>query len=179
MARKQQLALGEALGGGDGGGDGGGAGPILFHTDAAQSLGKVGFLPHHFPQTIQPYLSAPTLFNAHPRILFSSTLICLHLSTHLSTLVHTSPQVGVDVRALGVDMATVVGHKFGAPKGVAALYIRYGAMYVTCGGCSTSGAERHCTSGVGEIYILYGALYIARLHLLGGTDEGRPAFTLA
>ena len=83
------------------------------------------------------------------------------------------------MRALGVDMATVVGHKFGAPKGVAALYIRYGAMYVTCGGCSTSGGERHCTSGVGEMYILYGALYIARLHLLGGTDEGRPAFTLA
>ena len=48
VARKQ-LALGETLGGGDGGGDGGGAGPILFHTDAAQSLGKVGFLSHHFP----------------------------------------------------------------------------------------------------------------------------------
>ncbi|GAX75352.1 hypothetical protein CEUSTIGMA_g2796.t1 [Chlamydomonas eustigma] len=47
---------------------------ILFHTDAAQSLGKVQ----------------------------------------------------VDVRALDVDMATIVGHKFGAPKGVAALYIRDG-----------------------------------------------------
>jgi cysteine desulfurase len=33
-------------------------------------------------------------------------------------------KVPVDVGALGVDMATVVGHKFGAPKGVAALYIR-------------------------------------------------------
>ena len=33
-------------------------------------------------------------------------------------------KVPVKVRELGVDLATVVGHKFGAPKGVAALYHR-------------------------------------------------------
>lgn len=36
------------------------------------------------------------------------------------------PQVRVDVRELGADLLTVVGHKFGAPKGVAALYMSSG-----------------------------------------------------
>jgi selenocysteine lyase/cysteine desulfurase len=34
--------------------------------------------------------------------------------------------VPVKAAQLGADMITVVGHKFGAPKGVAALYIRKG-----------------------------------------------------
>jgi Aminotransferase class-V len=63
-----------------------------------------------------------------------------HLSTsrHLTTLNntphHTTHQslgkVAIDVQVQGIDLLTIVGHKYGAPKGIAALYIREGIRYV-------------------------------------------------
>jgi cysteine desulfurase len=38
--------------------------------------------------------------------------------------------VTVDAKALGVDLCTIVGHKFGCPKGVAALFVKEGTPYV-------------------------------------------------
>ena len=65
-------------------------------------------------------------------------------------LIHTDavqalPNIPVDVRAWGVDLAAFSGHKLGAPKGVGALFVRSGVAVapVTHGG----GHERGLRSG--------------------------------
>ena len=68
----------------------------LVHTDAAQSIGNLQFL---------------------------------FISNKMSERYYCGVRVGktfVDVQEMGVDMLTVVGHKFGAPKGVGVLYIKHG-----------------------------------------------------
>ena len=39
-------------------------------------------------------------------------------------------KVAIDVQAQGIDLLTIVGHKYGAPKGIAALFVREGIRYV-------------------------------------------------
>jgi cysteine desulfurase len=40
-----------------------------------------------------------------------------------SDAAQSAGKVGLDVNHLNVDMLTIVGHKYGAPKGIAALYL--------------------------------------------------------
>lgn len=70
----------------------------------------------------------------------------------------------INVDTLGVDLLTVVGHKFGAPKGVAALYVRSGTNLpkMLHGGGQESG-RRAGTESVVLLSALGEAARIARV----------------
>eukprot|EP00193_Tetraselmis_chui_P019798 CAMPEP_0177782072 /NCGR_PEP_ID=MMETSP0491_2-20121128/18233_1 /TAXON_ID=63592 /ORGANISM="Tetraselmis chuii, Strain PLY429" /LENGTH=415 /DNA_ID=CAMNT_0019302269 /DNA_START=374 /DNA_END=1621 /DNA_ORIENTATION=- len=63
-------------------------------------------------------------------------------------------KVKVDVQEMGVDMATFVGHKIGAPKGVAALYVKDGVKLppALIGGAQ----ERGMRAGTESVVLLSG-----------------------
>jgi cysteine desulfurase len=79
-------------------------------------------------------------------------------------------KIGVDVRELGADLLTVVGHKLCAPKGIAALYVRDGVELepVVYGG----GQERGLRAGTGNVALavaLGAAAQLAADDLADGT----------
>lgn len=89
----------------------------------------------------------------------------------VSALIHTDAaqsvgKVAVDVRDLGVDLLSVVGHKFYAPKGVGALYVRRGVGIdpLMLGGGHERGI-RPGTENVASIVGLGAACAIARRDL--------------
>ncbi len=73
----------------------------------------------------------------------------------------------IDVRALGVDLLTVSGHKIHAPKGVGALYVRKGVNIkpVINGG----GQEKGLRSGTEAVPNICG--FAAAVETVGGIDE--------
>lgn len=62
---------------------------------------------------IYPLAQISTIAKAHG--------VCLH-----SDAVQAAGRVPVDVKAAGLDLAVISGHKFGAPKGVGALFLQSG-----------------------------------------------------
>ena len=80
-------------------------------------------LPPHPNPNPPKYLCPPN------EMTFFIYLYLIFVFSSLSLTAQSLGKVSVDVRHLGVDMVTIVGHKFGCPKGVAALYMREGNSY--------------------------------------------------
>ena len=88
-------------------------------------------------------------------------------------------KIPVAVDDLGVDFLTVAGHKFYAPKGVGALYVRRGAAFTPLlHGASQEGGRRAGTENVPYIVALGAACRLARerlpeaaAHLKGRRDR--------
>jgi len=85
-------------------------------------------------------------------------------------------KIPLDVRELGVDLLTVVGHKMYAPKGIAALYVRQGvALEPLVHGGGQEGGLRAGTENVALAVALGTAAELAAEELAGGTPGGRIA----
>ncbi len=77
-------------------------------------------------------------------------------------------KIPVDVEELQVDFLTVAGHKFYAPKGVGALYVRAGAGFTPLlHGASQEGGRRAGTENVPYMVALGAACRLARERLPG------------
>ncbi|MCK6509351.1 cysteine desulfurase [Myxococcota bacterium] len=72
----------------------------------------------------------------------------------------------VDIQALGVDLLTIAGHKFYAPKGIGALYLRRGvALPVWMHGASHEQGRRAGTENILEIVGMGEAARLARIEM--------------
>lgn len=79
-------------------------------------------------------------------------------------------KVPVSVRALGVDLLTLVGHKMYAPKGIAALYLRDGVtLEPLIGGGGQERGRRAGTENAPYAVALGAAAELARTDLAGGS----------
>jgi cysteine desulfurase len=83
-------------------------------------------------------------------------------------------KIALDVDALGVDLMTLAGHKFYAPKGVGALYVRAGtALAPVLHGAGQERGLRPGTENVAAIVGLGAAAELARQSLPWITDKLR------
>lgn len=71
------------------------------------------------------------------------------------------------VSDLGVDMLTLVGHKFGAPKGVAALFVRKGLALPSM--IHGGGQEAGRRAGTENVLLISG---MGKAAEVGGADVG-------
>jgi cysteine desulfurase len=83
-------------------------------------------------------------------------------------------KLAVNVDALGVDLLTIAGHKFGAPKGIGALYVRTGTpIRAILHGADQEHGLRPGTENVALIVALGAASSLAAADLPGLSDRLR------
>lgn len=80
-------------------------------------------------------------------------------------------KVAVDVGALGADLLTLAGHKFYAPKGIGALYVRHGTPLLPI--CYGAGHERGLRPGTENVPHIVALGEAARLACIGLAEEAQ------
>ncbi len=85
--------------------------------------------------------------------------------------VQSAGKIPVDVRALGVDLLSVSGHKFYGPKGIGALWVRRGARLVPV--MTGGGQERNRRAGTENVPGMVGLGVAATLARQRLAEEGR------
>ena len=88
-----------------------------------------------------------------------------------SDLAQAAGKIAIDIAAIGLDLASLSGHKFYAPKGVGALYIRRRPRVRLAPLFSGGGQERGLRSGTLPVPLVAGLGVACRIAALEQADE--------
>ncbi len=163
--------------------------------EAVKVLGREGFEVHEIPVNgdglpgaemgghLGPgtALLAAILANNETGALFEGLPEASRRAREAGAVFHTDAvqavgKIPVDVAALGIDLLSLTGHKFGGPKGAGALYVRRGvAVFPMQPGGGQEKGRRGGTENVPAIVGLGTAIRIAAERLV---EEGRRLSSL-
>lgn len=163
--------------------------------EAVAALGREGFTVHEIPVNgeglpgaemggllgPETALIAAILANNETGALFEGLPETSRRAREAGVIFHTDAvqavgKIPVDVSALGVDLLSLTGHKFGGPKGAGALYVRRGvAVFPLQPGGGQEKGRRGGTENVAAIVGLGAAIRVATGRL---AEEGRRLASL-